>query len=467
MPTERTEVKPATIQLNCSRTSELQEGQSKPSTQMAWLIGYLLSRGDINRSGNIVKIAERRQYARQQIVQTIESIFSTTPEVRITHPKPKHPNHKPQMLLCFNSPRIVQTLGNFSRDNWPEIIDKHKGWIFSDAQFADAFINGLFASRGFTNKKKIIFNSENSQLLGVICDALSHIGVEKPFCGKSHAGVSNVKDARVLAQHLKSPDPNIEAILEIHRRKELPPKPITDIDLIREWTRIRIPGYTHPISMIKNLNAHHLAKYDYRTYMAHFGAGKYTESSRFVTTYEGVESIFLKTKKHGYELSDADITFLISATKVFCKNQDTGTVFGQENEAGFALIAKNTQAGLAKFPDIWHELLSQKLAAEIEETIDAISLVLFGQINASQLISKRLYPDGSRFRGKLDDEQRDTLAKIAVFRAFFEEVPVTKKNFDDKTKVEFIKLLNRLGEIRFNFDQISELITSFIPKEVI
>ncbi|MBI3341935.1 hypothetical protein HY024_02330 [Candidatus Curtissbacteria bacterium] len=422
-----------------------------PSKDLAWTIGFLLSGGEVRPGRRGFKIAVSQPTVRQKLKDKVATVFNAegtdlTEFVR----------GKPIIKVRFIEPNIQQTLGDFSKNGWREVIARHEQWLIDNQTFRTAFVNGLFDRRGGAdNVPTMRFGASHDDLKTLIANTLKLMGVKAPYLDHNGIRITNTTDILLLSGQISCADPRKEAALALLRKMEpIPPEP-TDVELVRQRHTIRANGLPPTLTIMKNLSARDEVNFSAAKYMYRFGEGEFAKTKRFLDTYDELEVTFMKTQPKDYVITDGDIVHLVGLSKMIVQQENledpqivvstTATLLCQKLQNHLKIVDENL-TGYEEF------YLHPEDNASIDDAINSITSHLFNIQNAASLLENYLAVDEPEWEDEPEESEETPnpeKAKAEKPKFWRAERPI----FILETKI----LEGWLGKLNLSADNVSNL----------
>ncbi len=278
-----------------------------PSEDFAWLLGALAGGGWVQKYE--ISLTSYSEELLSKFKSIGERLFKLNGHEYIDKVNQDGRLYK---KIKFSNKEAAEALGYLHPDQWPRtILDKHP-WIHTHPNYIWKFLEGQLetgVSIDTKTNKRMNFNTHYRAVANTIADMLVHVGIKKPTInpdkntreGIKGITVSNIKDLKVIAEHIHSVIPEIEDKLQFYR--DLPEaKPRAEIrsdeEVIAEWRRLTNDLQRPPLSTdIQRLKRTDDTKFSHHVYINRFGDGTFTGAKAILDRIVAGEKILAQDYK--------------------------------------------------------------------------------------------------------------------------------------------------------------------------
>lgn len=281
--------------------SSLREAREKkptfvPSQETAWILGMLVGAGSVIKSRkygpHTITFTNRDPYIRQAFKNSGERIFET-------HGFETERADKNTKSVVFHTTAYATALGNFFRQERAYTIRKKHGWVLHPT-YIDSFTSGVFDARGHLivteDKKRVTFYTTHREIADAYRRMLIGLGIKyakiikNPSAPNEVKGVaiSNIKDLKIFAEHIRSVNPHTQELLDSLRDLPSITKPkqktsITSLKEIRdEWKKLTASLGHPPLSTdISKLRRTNDTLFPVSVYIRYFGKTHESPQGKF------------------------------------------------------------------------------------------------------------------------------------------------------------------------------------------
>lgn len=282
-----------------------------PSSELAWFIGYTGGASYVDSGSRFIK-GEKNPETREKYTSIGKHIFDKNPQGESQEKDVKQKN-----VILFSNSVAVNRLGDLSRERFAETFSQKYSWTQSP-EFIWDFLSGIFDGRAIMDKHEIRFLVENRSIGSIIQDTLMQAGIERPYQllypngNLASIAITNIKDARIIAQHIKSANPKNAEKLKIIQASEKKRGEINQNDLMLEWQKIYSQlGDPVKLNRINNLYKHGMIKSPLRTYLRLLGENNYQKTREVLTNLTNLYNGF----KQKTPLDTRSLSVLINFAK--------------------------------------------------------------------------------------------------------------------------------------------------------
>lgn len=405
-----------------------------PSSQLAWFIGYTGGASYVDSGSRFIK-GEKNPETREKYKSIGKYIFDKDPQG-----EHQNKNENQKNVVLFSNSTVIRRLGSLSRENFVETFSKQYLWTQSPEYIWD-FLSGIFDGRAIINKHDIRFLIGDVSIGSIIQDTLIQAGIKRPYQlfypngDLASIAITNIKDARIIARHIKSSNPKNTERLEKINTSEKKRGEIDQNDLLLEWQKIYSQlGNPVKLDRINNLQKQGVIKSPFRAYLRLFGENNYQKTREVLTNLTNLYNGF----KQKTPLDTRSLSVLIS----FAKKPYIADLSIEEKEA---------------------------LGRELNTIINAYRLIdslpQTKTISQTETNDKDLYRSENEIQAQIQLventnsllETQEELKNLKIKTEQIENIFTTKKLF-----INAFRAVNNAGEVLFSRPDTLRIISSFI-----
>lgn len=405
-----------------------------PSSELAWFIGYTGGASYVDSGSRFIK-GEKNPETREKYTSIGKHIFDKNPQGESQEKDVKQKN-----VILFSNSVAVSRLGDLSRERFAETFSQKYVWTQSP-EFIWDFLSGIFDGRAIMDKHEIRFLVESRSIGSIIQDTLMQAGIERPYQllypngNLASIAIANIKDARIIAQHIKSANPKNAEKLKIIQASEKKRGEINQNDLLLEWQSIYSQlGDPVKLNRINNLYKNGIIKSPLKTYLRLLGENSYQKTREVLTTLMHLYNGFPQKTS----LDARSLSILIN----FAKKPYTIPLSVEEKKE-----------------------LGRKLNIVVQAYKLLDSLPQNENISQTEINNKNLYILGNEIQAQIQLventnsllETQEELKNLKIKTEQIENIFTTKKLF-----VHAFRAVNRAGEVLFRQPDTLRIISSFI-----
>jgi hypothetical protein len=204
----------------------------------AWFLGALAGDGSSsygdNTQNGAIRLSVTSKEFRDKFAETAKTLFGLEAKLREEKLSEENPNWKDTYQCSIYSRGLVEHLGDFRSEFWPETIKTRHRWVELDTDFTWAFLAGYFDSEGS------ISNPENSRnhrarfavaykkAAEYVTTLLQNVGVNGKIEkdknkreGISSVSIGKIGQIKYFAENVSSCIPEKEKRLALYRQAEI------------------------------------------------------------------------------------------------------------------------------------------------------------------------------------------------------------------------------------------------------
>ncbi len=184
-----------------------------PSSEWAWMLGLLSCRGSIENRR--IKLRSQNRDLLKAFETMGEILFQINPS---NYNVTDSISDKKSEEKRFKNLHIAKSIGDLSRNNWPQVIIDRHPWILKNPKYLWSFISGLFDARGLISKiskrkyYRLEFSFGDRIATNFLAELLVRAGLHQPNIGIRFRNgrevvsltVTNGEDLQYFAQYVHS-----------------------------------------------------------------------------------------------------------------------------------------------------------------------------------------------------------------------------------------------------------------------